>query len=117
MARGFGGRGGFGNFADMARLAKQVQQVQADMAKAQEELEAARVEATSGGGAVKAIVSGKGKLIALEISPDAVDPEDVEMLQDLIVSAVREAEEAAEKAAEERMQGIAGGIGLPPGLF
>ncbi len=116
MGKGFG-RGGFGGLGDMAKLMKQAQKMQQDMLQAQEELQNARVEATSGGGAVRAVVNGKGKLVALEIKPEAVDPDDVEMLQDLLVSAIKEAEEKAEEQELERMQGLTGGLGLPPGMF
>jgi DNA-binding YbaB/EbfC family protein len=118
MARGFGGRGGFGGLGDVAKLMKQAQQMQENMLAAQEELENARVEATAGGGVVKAVVNGKGKLVSLEIKPEAVDPDDVEMLQDLLIAAIQEAEEKAEELAEEKMQAVTGGLGgLPPGLF
>ena len=117
MGRGFGGRGGFGGLGDMANLMKQAQKMQEDMIAAQEELASARVEATSGGGVVKAIVDGKGRLVNLEIKAEAVDPDDVEMLQDLLVSAIREAEEKADEIQTERMQSLTGGVGLPPGLF
>ncbi|MCC6730444.1 MAG: YbaB/EbfC family nucleoid-associated protein [Chthonomonadales bacterium] len=117
MGKGFGGRGGFGGMGDIAKLMKQAQKVQEDMLEAQEALQEERVEATSGGGAVKAIVNGKGRLVSVEIKPEAVDPEDVEMLQDLLVTAIREAEEKAEEVELERMKGLTGGMGLPPGLF
>jgi hypothetical protein len=116
MGRGSGGRGGFGGMGDMAKLAKMAQKMQEDMLAAQEEMENARIEATSGGGMVKATVTGKGRLVALEIKPEAVDPDDVEMLQDLIVVAIQEAEAKAEEAQMERMQGLTGGLNLP-GLF
>ncbi len=111
MARGFGGLG------DMAKLMKQAQKMQSDMVEAQKELEESRVEATSGGGVVKAVVSGKGKLVSVTINPDVVDPADVEMLQDLIVSAIREAEEKAEAIELDKMQSMTGGMNLPQGLF
>ena len=117
MGRGFGGKGGFGGLGDINKLMKQAQQMQEDMLAAQEELQNARVEATSGGGVVKAVVDGKGHLITLEIKPEAVDPDDVEMLQDLLITAINEAEDKAEKLQEEKMKGAAGGLGLPPGLF
>lgn len=111
------GRGGFGGMGDMMKLAKMAQKMQDDMLAAQQELEEARIEATSGGGMVKAVVTGKGKLVALEIKPEAVDPDDVEMLQDLILTAVKEAEEKAEAQEKERMEGLVpGGMGLP-GIF
>lgn len=116
MGRGIG-RGGFGGLGDMSKLLRQAQKMQEDMAAAQEELEKERVEATSGGGAVKAAVNGKGRLLEVIIKPEAVDPDDVEMLQDLIVTAVREAQEAADAEQSRRMQGLTGGMGLPPGLL
>lgn len=118
MGKGFGGLGrGFGGLGDINKLMKQVQQAQEDMASAQEELAIARIEATSGGGAVKAVVDGKGGIIALAISPDAVDPSDVEMLQDMIVSALKEAQERAEEEQRKRLESVTGGMNLPPGLF
>jgi hypothetical protein len=117
MGRGFGGRGGFGGMPDMGKLMKDMQKMQTDMLAKQEELQSARVEATSGGGVVKATVSGKGRLVALEIKPEAVDPDDVEMLQDLIVTAIREAEERAEEQEKTAMESLTNGIALPPGLF
>ncbi len=117
MGRGGLGRGGFGGLGDMAKLMKQAQKMQEDMMTAQEDLTNARLEATSGGGMVKATVNGKGKLVALEIKPEAVDPEDVEILQDMLVAAIQEAEEKAEEMEMTKMQGLTGGMGLPPGLF
>ncbi|HEX6487503.1 MAG TPA: YbaB/EbfC family nucleoid-associated protein [Candidatus Dormibacteraeota bacterium] len=96
-------------------MLKQVQQLQAKMAKMQEELAAATVEATAGGGAVKAVVSGEQKLVSITIDPDAAD--DVEMLQDLVVAAVNEANEKAKEMAASRMQEVTAGLGLPPGLI
>src|SRR5438445_13716043 len=88
MGRGFGGRGGFGGLGDINKLMKQAQKMQDDMMVAQEELKSARIESTAGGGVIKAVVDGKGKLVNLEIKPEAVDPDDVEMLQDLIIAAI-----------------------------
>jgi|SRR5579862_685095 len=114
----FGGKGGFGGLGDMAGLMKKAQKMQQDMLDAQEELKNARFEASTGGGAVKAVVNGRGRLVSLEIKPEAVDPDDVEMLQDLIVTAINEAEDTAESEAEDRMKDVAGALGpLPPGLF
>ena len=113
MGRGFGGRGGFGGLGDMAKLMKQAQKMQEQMEAMRQELADARVEATSGGGAVQAVVNGEGKLLDLRIRPDAVDPDDVEMLQDLIVTAVREAEEKAAALAKQRMDQVTGGMNLP----
>jgi DNA-binding YbaB/EbfC family protein len=112
-----GRRGGFGGLGDMAKLMKDMQKMQDNMVVAQEELQQTRIETTSGGGAVKAVVNGKGKLISLEIKPEAVDPDDIEMLQDLLVIAIKEAEDKAEAMETEKMQGLTGGVALPPGLF
>ncbi len=97
------------------KMLKQVQQLQAKMAKVQEELAAATVEATAGGGAVKAVVSGEQKLIAVTIDPEAA--EDIEMLQDLVVAAVNEATDKAKEMAAQRMQEVTSALGLPPGLI
>lgn len=115
MGRGFGR--GMGGLGDMAKLMKDMQKMQQSMLDAQEELENTKIEATAGGGVVKAIVNGKGRLVDLEIKPEAVDPDDVEMLQDLIVTAIREAEERAEEMETTKMQGLTSGVQLPPGLF
>jgi len=104
------GRGGMGN------IMKQAQQMQKRMAQLQQELEERRIEATAGGGMVTAVVSGKQQLISLTIDPKAVDPEDVEMLQDLVVVAVSEALKQSQKIAEEEMGKITGGLNIP-GLF
>jgi DNA-binding YbaB/EbfC family protein len=95
------------------QLMRQMEKLQRDMAAAQEELGQLRVEASSGGGAVTAVANGQGDLIELKIAPDAVDPEDVEMLQDLVLAAVCEAIEKGRKAQEEKMGGITGGLGIP----
>lgn len=107
MAKGFKGGGMPMNSANMM---KQAQKMQQDMLKIQEELETKEYEATAGGGVVKAVVSGKRELMALEIDPDAVDPEDVEMLQDMVVAAVNEALRNAETAANEGMSKVTGGL-------
>lgn len=98
---------GFGNLAKMA------QQMQADMARAEQELIQLHVEGTSGGGAVKVVVTGKRELLSIEIHKDVVDPEDVEMLQDLVLAAVTDALQLAKKAEEERMARITGGMRIP----
>jgi DNA-binding YbaB/EbfC family protein len=117
MAPPFGGRNPLGGLGDIGKLMKQAQKMQDDMLAAQAEMEAARVEASSGGGAVKAVVNGKGKLVSIELDPSAVDPDDVEMLQDMVVTAIREAQDRAEEQAEQAMKGIAGAAGLPGGLI
>jgi len=95
------------------QLMKQMEKLQRDMEQAQSELAALRVEASAGGGVVTAVANGQGELVELRISPEAVDPNDVEMLQDLILAAVREAQEKGRQAQEEKMGGITGGLGLP----
>jgi hypothetical protein len=98
------------------QLMGQMQQLQEDLKSAQAELAELRIEASAGGGAVTAVANGAGELLELRISPEAVDPQDVEMLQDLIIAAVRESLEKARKVQEERLGGLTGGLGLP-GLF
>jgi DNA-binding YbaB/EbfC family protein len=105
----------------MNQLLKQAQQMQAEMAKAQEELKNEVVEASAGGGMVKVTMTGDMELREIKISPEAVDPEDVELLQDMVTAAVNEALRSAQELAANRMGGIAGlggGGGLPglPGM-
>lgn len=109
MAKGFKGGGMNMNSANMM---KQAQKMQKDMMKMQEELETKEYEATVGGGVVTAVVSGKKELTALKIDPDAVDPEDVEMLQDMVIAAVNEALRTAETAANDSMSHLTGGLNL-----
>ena len=87
--------------------------MQQEMAKAQEEVEQSAFTASAGGGVVTAVVSGKKELTALTIQPDAVDPEDVEMLQDLVISAVNEALRQAEDAMSSSMNALTGGLNIP----
>ena len=101
---------------NMQQLARQAQKLQQQMAKMQEEIEAKEFEATAGGGMATAKVNGKKELISIEIKPEAVDPDDVEMLQDLIVAAVNEALRQAGEAMEQGMGRMTGGMGFP-GLF
>lgn len=101
---------------NMNSMIRQAQKMQEEMLKAQEELETKTVEASVGGGAVSVVVSGKKELVSVTISPEAVDPEDVEMLQDLIVSAVNEALRKADDMAASSMSKITGGMNIP-GLF
>ncbi|MFB3882398.1 MAG: YbaB/EbfC family nucleoid-associated protein [Armatimonadota bacterium] len=95
------------------QLMQQMEKLQREMAAAQEELASLRVEATSGGGAVRAVANGQGELVELHISPEAVDPGDVAMLQDLVLAAVREALEKGRRLQEEKLGNITGGLGLP----
>ena len=108
-SRGMGGMGG-GNMNNMIRQAQKMQQ---DMMKAQEELESKTYEAQAGGGVVSASVSGKKELLSVTIDPEAVDPDDVEMLQDLIVAAVNEALRKASEDAASQMSKLTGGLNLP----
>jgi DNA-binding YbaB/EbfC family protein len=101
---------------NMNQMMKQVQKMQADMAKAQEELANEIVEATAGGGMVTVRMSGDLELKGLTIDPEAVDPEDVEMLQDMIQAAVNEAIRAAQERAASKMNEAAGGLAGPGGL-
>ena len=100
-------RGGIGN------IMKQAQQMQRRMAELQQELEKKQVEASAGGGMVTAVVSGKQQLIDLKIEPAAVDPDDVEMLQDLVTAAVNEALKQSQQMAQEEMAKVTGGLNIP----
>ena len=113
MAKGFGSRGmaGMGGGMNMNML-KQAQKMQQDMMRMQQELQEKEYDAAAGGGVVKAVVNGKHELKDLVIDPEAVDPEDVEMLQDMIVAAVNEAMRAADNDASSTMQKLTGGLNL-----
>ena len=106
-------RGGFGN---MQQLMAQAQRMQAQMAQKQQELAQTELTAHSGGGMVSATVNGKHKVTALTIKPEVVDPEDVEMLADLVTAAVNEAIRQAADTAEAEMSKVTGGLNMP-GLF
>jgi nucleoid-associated protein EbfC len=103
---------------NMQKMLKQVQKVQEDMARVQEGLAQERVEATAGGGVVRAVANGHGDLLELKIDPAAVDPNDVALLEDLVVAAVGEALRKARELAAERMKAVTGGLQMPglPGL-
>lgn len=114
MAKGFGGRPGMGGMGGInMNMIKQAQKMQQDMQRMQAELEEKEYSAQAGGGVVEAVVTGKRELKSLTVDPEAVDPEDVEMLQDLIVAAVNEALRTAEQDMAASMQSITGGLGLP----
>ena len=100
----------------MQSMLKQAQKMQEDMQTAQAELEAKEYTATSGGNMVEATVNGKHEVTALKINPDVVDPDDVEMLEDLVLAAVNEAIRAAASDSEQTMGAITGGLNLP-GMF
>lgn len=101
MSRGFGG------------IVKQAQMMQQKMARMQEEMEDVRVEAAAGGGMVKAIVTGKQRIVSLTIDKQAVDPEDVEMLQDLVMVAVNDAIKKSQELMQQEMSKVTGGLNIP----
>ena len=94
-------------------MMKQAQQLQKQMLQVQQEIEASKVEFSSGGGAVKVVVSGKMTVESIVIDPDAVDPEDVEILQDLVLSAVNGGIEKAQELASSKMGAVTGGLNIP----
>lgn len=120
MAKGYSARRGFSNGAGQAAQQMQMQQklmqMQQEMAKAQQEVEEATFTASVGGGAVSAAANGKKEITALTIKPEAVDPDDVEMLEDMVLAAVNEALRTAAETVEREMGKLTGGMGMP-GLF
>ena len=114
MAKG-GFRGGYGG--SQANMMKHAQKMQQDFLKMQQELESSKFEFSAGGGAVKAVVSGTREFESVTIDPEVVDPDDVEMLQDLILAAVNGALKAADDATSQSMAKLQGGLGGFPGLF
>ncbi len=111
-------RGGFGGFGggNMNNLMKQAQMLQKQMQEAQKEIEAAEFEASVGGGAVSVKVNGKKEVLAVSIKPEVVDEDDVEMLEDLVLSAVNEALRKADEDTANKMGKLTGGMNMP-GLF
>lgn len=91
----------------------QLQKLQQDMVKAQEQLAAETLEVTAGGGAISIVVTGQQRLKSIKLQPEVVDPNDLEMLQDLLVAAVNEAIERSQAYAAEKLQGLTGGLGIP----
>jgi hypothetical protein len=98
---------------NMQKMMKQVQKMQADMAKLQEELGSRTVESTAGGGVVKVVANGKQEVLSIEIKPEAVDPDDVEMLQDLILTAVNGALNQSREMVAQEMGKLTGGLNIP----
>ena len=94
-------------------MIRQAQQLQQKMAKVQEELESATVEASSGGGMVKAVVTGKQTIAAITIDPQAVDPDDIELLEEMVMAAVNEGLQKAQDLATQKMSAITGGLNIP----
>ncbi len=111
MGGGMPGMGG-----GMGNLMNQMQKLQEDMEKTQAALEDEEITVTAGGGVVKLTMTGKRKVHSLEIDPEIIDPDDVEMLQDIIMAAVNDALDQVEKLQEDRMGGLTNGLDLPPGL-
>lgn len=110
-------RGGFpGGGANMQQMMRQAQKMQQEMQKVQEELAQKEVEASAGGGAVKVVVSGNKQIKSIEIQPEVVDPDDIEMLQDLVQAAVNEALNQMEELSQKEMSRFTGGMNLG-GLF
>jgi DNA-binding YbaB/EbfC family protein len=101
---------------DMNQMMQQAQQMQLELARAQEEIQSMTYTATAGGGMVEATANGNGLIESLSIDPEAVDPDDVEMLQDMVLVAVNEALRGVAAAGEERMASVTGGLNIP-GLF
>jgi len=95
----------------MRKMMQQAQKMQAGLAKVQEELAEARVEGTAGGGIVKAVANGRAEMVSISIDPEAVDPDDVEMLEDLVMAAISDAAEKSRELSQEKMQSL----GLPTG--
>lgn len=112
LPQGYGG----GGASNLQQLARQAQKMQENMEVAQAELEVKEYSASAGGDAVKAVVSGKMEVVSIDIKPEVVDPEDVEMLGDLVMAAVNEALRAANTDKEETMAKISGGFNIP-GMF
>jgi DNA-binding YbaB/EbfC family protein len=98
---------------DLNKMMQQVQQMQAEMAKAQEQLANETVEASAGGGMVTVTANGAGEIQQIKIAPEAIDPDDPELLADTILAAVNEALRSANDLAQSRLGGLAGGLGLP----
>ena len=103
----------FGNKAQMQNMLKKARKMQEDMQKIQEELKQQTVDVSVGGGAVALIMNGEKKIVSLKIAKDAIDPEDPEMLEDLITTAGKKADEMVQKG----MSKVTGGLGLPGGMF
>ena len=115
MAKG-GFRGGMPGGMNQMQMMKQAQKLQQEMLRMQEEQESKTYTASAGGGMVSATVNGKHELVGLEINPEAVDPDDVEMLQDMVIAAVNEAMRTADAEAAQNMSRLTGGMNLG-GLF
>ena len=109
--------GGMGNMGNMAGMMKKVQKLQNEMKKMQDDLKRKTVETSAGGGAVKVVMDGEKHVQSLFIDPAAVDPEDVEMLQDLLAAAFNESVHKVDNMMASEMGKLTNGLGLPPGLM
>ena len=107
----------FGNKAQMQNMLKKAKKMQEELQKKQEELKKQTVDVSVGGGAVSLTMNGEKQITALKIAKDAIDPEDPEMLEDLITTAVNEAGKKADEMVQKRMSQVTGGLGLPGGMF
>lgn len=107
----------FGNKAQMQNMLKKARKMQEDMQKMQEELKQQTVDVSVGGGAVAIVMNGEKQIVSLKINKDAIDPEDPEMLEDLITTAVNEAAKKADDMVQKGMSKVTGGLGLPGGMF
>jgi DNA-binding YbaB/EbfC family protein len=105
-----------GNMGNMANMMKKVQKLQADMAKLQEELKTRTLESTAGGGAIKIVVNGEKQIQSIKIDPAAADPQDIEMLEDMIMAAVNEALKKVDDMMAQEMGKLTGGMKIP-GMF
>ena len=109
--------GNMGNMGNMAGMMKKMQKLQGEMAKMQEDLKKRTMEVSAGGGAVKVVINGDKQILSLKIDPSAVDPEDIEMLEDLVVAAINEAIKKVDDMMAQEMGKLTGGLNLPPGMF
>lgn len=107
----------FGNKAQMQNMLKKAKKMQEELQKKQEELKKQTVDVSVGGGAVSLTMNGEKQITALKIAKDAIDPEDPEMLEDLIATAVNEAGKKADEMVQKSMSQVTGGLGLPGGMF
>lgn len=107
----------FGNKAQMQNMLKKAKKMQEELQKKQEELKKQTIDVSVGGGAVSLTMNGEKQITALKIAKDAIDPEDPEMLEDLITTAVNEAGKKADEMVQKSMSQVTGGLGLPGGMF
>jgi len=101
---------------NLGNMMKQAKQMQAKMAEADQKIESIEVEGTSGGGMVQVIMNGKGVIKNFKINPEVVDPEDIEVLEDLLVAAYNDGKKKADEENQKEMSKVTGGMGMPPGM-